>query len=36
MLLGVALPVIRLAAFEASTPAKIRLAVRLAPEEIER
>lgn len=36
MLLGVALPVLRLAAFEASTPAKIRLAVRLAPEEIER
>jgi serine kinase of HPr protein (carbohydrate metabolism regulator) len=36
MLLGVALPVLRLAAFEASTPAKIRLAVGLAPEEIER
>jgi HPr kinase/phosphorylase len=36
MLLGVALPVIHLAAFEASTPAKIRLAVRLAPAEIER
>jgi serine kinase of HPr protein (carbohydrate metabolism regulator) len=35
MLLGVALPVLRLAAFEASTPAKIRLAVGLAPEEIE-
>jgi len=36
MLLGVALPVLRLAAFAASTPAKIRLAVGLAPEEIER
>ncbi len=36
MLLGVALPVLRLAAFEASTSAKIRLALRLTPEEIER
>lgn len=36
MLLGVALPLLRLAAFEASAPAKIRLAVRLTPEEIER
>ncbi len=36
MLLGIALPVLRLAAFEASAPAKIRLAVGLAPEEIER
>jgi len=36
MLLGIALPVLRLAAFEASAPAKIRLAVELAPEEIER
>ncbi len=36
MLLGVSVPVLRLAAFEASAPAKIRLAVALAPEEIER
>lgn len=36
MLLGVPMPVLRLAAFEASAPAKIRLAVGLASEEIER
>lgn len=35
-LMGAALPLLRLAAFHASTPAKIRLALRLAPEEIER
>jgi serine kinase of HPr protein (carbohydrate metabolism regulator) len=36
VLLGVALPVLNLAPFEASAPAKIRLALRLAPQEIER
>lgn len=36
VLLGVALPVLSLAPFEASAPAKIRLALRLAPQEIER
>ena len=35
-ILGVDLPVVRLSAFEASTPAKIRLALRLAPEQDER
>jgi serine kinase of HPr protein (carbohydrate metabolism regulator) len=36
VLLGVALPVLNLAPFEASAPAKVRLALRLAPQEIER
>jgi serine kinase of HPr protein (carbohydrate metabolism regulator) len=36
MLLGVAVPVMCLAPFEASAPAKLRLALRLAPGEIER
>lgn len=36
VLLGVALPVLTLAPFEASAPAKVRLALRLAPQEIER
>jgi serine kinase of HPr protein (carbohydrate metabolism regulator) len=36
VLLGVALPVLNLAPFEASAPAKVRLALRLAPEEVER
>ena len=36
VLLGVALPVLELAPFEASAPVKVRLALRLAPEEIER
>ena len=35
-LLGVDIPVMRLAAFEGSAPAKIRLALRLKPQEIER
>ena len=35
-LLGVDIPVMRLAAFEGSAPAKIRLALRLTPQEIER
>ncbi|MCG8543506.1 MAG: HPr kinase/phosphatase C-terminal domain-containing protein [Alphaproteobacteria bacterium] len=35
-LLGVDIPVMRLAAFEGSAPAKIRLALRLEPQEIER
>jgi hypothetical protein len=35
-ILGVDIPVLRLAAFEGSTPAKIRLALRLTPAEIER
>ena len=36
VLLGVAVPVMNLAPFEASAPAKLRLALRLAPGEIER
>jgi serine kinase of HPr protein (carbohydrate metabolism regulator) len=36
VLLGVALPVLNLAPFEASAPAKVRLALRLAPQEVER
>ncbi len=36
VILGVALPVMHLAPFEASAPAKLRLALRLAPREIER
>jgi len=36
VLLGVALPVLNLTAFEASAPAKVRLASRLASQEIER
>lgn len=36
VLLGVALPVLNLTPFEASAPAKVRLALRLAPREIER
>ena len=36
VLLGVAIPLIRLAPFETSAPAKLRLALRLAPREIER
>jgi HPr kinase/phosphorylase len=36
MLLGVPIPVLNLTPFEASAPAKVRLALRLAPEEIER
>ncbi len=36
VLLGVALPVLNLAPFEASAPAKVRLALRLGPQEIER
>ena len=36
VLLGVTLPGLSLAPFEASAPAKIRLALRLAPQEIER
>jgi HPr kinase/phosphorylase len=36
VLLGVALPVMHLAPFEPSAPAKLRLALRLAPREIER
>ena len=36
VLLGVALPVLNLAPFEASAPAKVRLALCLAPQEIER
>jgi HPr kinase/phosphorylase len=36
VLLGVALPVMQLAPFEPSAPAKLRLALRLAPREIER
>ena len=36
MLLDVAVPLLELAPFEASTPAKIRLALRLSPQEIER
>jgi len=36
VILGVALPVLNLAPFEASAPAKLRLALRLAPQEIER
>lgn len=35
-ILGVDIPVMRLAAFEGSAPAKIRLALRLTPVEIER
>ncbi len=35
-LMGVDLPLLHLSALEASTPAKIRLALRLAPGEIER
>jgi serine kinase of HPr protein (carbohydrate metabolism regulator) len=36
VILGVVLPVMHLAPFEASAPAKLRLALRLAPREIER
>jgi hypothetical protein len=36
MLLGVAIPLMNLAPFETSAPAKLRLALRLAPREIER
>lgn len=36
VLLGVTLPVLRLAPFEASASSKVRLALRLAPREIER
>ena len=36
VLLGVAIPLMHLAPFEASAPAKLRLALRLAPQEIER
>jgi len=36
VLLGVALPLMHLAPFEPSAPAKLRLALRLAPREIER
>ncbi|MEM9682394.1 MAG: serine kinase [Pseudomonadota bacterium] len=36
MLLDVAVPLLELAPFEASTPAKIRLALRLSSQEIER
>lgn len=36
VLLGEAVPVLELAPFEASTPAKIRMALRLSPREIER
>lgn len=36
VLLGVALPVLILAPFEASAPVKVRLALRLGPQEIER
>jgi HPr kinase/phosphorylase len=36
MLLGVALPAMHVAPFEPSAPAKLRLALRLAPREIER
>lgn len=36
VLLGVAIPVMHLAPFEPSAPAKLRLALRLAPREIER
>jgi serine kinase of HPr protein (carbohydrate metabolism regulator) len=36
VLLGVAIPLMQLAPFETSTPAKLRLALRLTPQEIER
>jgi HPr kinase/phosphorylase len=36
VLVGVALPLLRLAPFEASAPAKVRVALRLTPREIER
>jgi serine kinase of HPr protein (carbohydrate metabolism regulator) len=36
VLLGVAIPLMNLAPFETSAPAKLRLALRLAPREIER
>ena len=34
--LGIAIPMLRLSAFEASTPSKVRLAVRVAPTDIVR
>lgn len=36
VLLGVTLPLLKLAPFEASAPAKVRVALRLTPREIER